>query len=499
MRILLAKSATTAVTLQRTDSVLKTATFRISDRNRRGPFLKGWPFSRARGKGKNDKPIMQMNRRTFLGRAATAVLVAGTMAKGKVFGANGRISVCTIGLNGRGQSHIQSVLDRKDEAECVALCDVDSRVLAQSGQRVASRQGKAPKLYRDLRQALEDKSIDAVTIATPNHWHSLATVWACQAGKDVYVEKPLSHNLYEGRQAAGAARKYGRIVQHGTQSRSDPTLIRDIKLIHEGFIGKVFHSRGYVYKNGNRGPIGHGKPGPVPDNLDWSLWQGPARPRDFLLNADRDKPGLFVHYDWHWFWEYGNGEIGNQGVHEMDIACWGHNRGLPVKVSSSGGRYAWLDDGQTPNTQATTFTYADGSIMTFDVRNVGSFEEYEGGNCGDSFFGAKGFYVRGRGFFSYKEGKTSQREAIPVEVPLPEAVDHFGRFLRAVRSRRPEDMPVSTLDAHRSCAHCHLANIAFRLGRTLEFDPASERFKDREANHYLKRDYRVGFEVPVLA
>jgi hypothetical protein len=274
-----------------------------------------------------------------------------------------------------------------------------------------------------------------------------------------------------------------------------------MKLIHDGFIGPIGESRGYVYKNGNRGPIGHGRPGPVPANLDWALWQGPSHDHDFLINADRKKPGLYVHYDWHYFWDFGNGEIGNQGVHEMDIACWGHNRGLPVRAYSSGGRYGLDDDGQTPNTQATTFTYADGSIMTFEVRNLGSFEEFDGGNCGNSFFGTKGFYVREKGFFSYKEGKQNGREAIPIpdDATKPEKGNKWERFFKAVRSRKPEDLPMSVLAAHQSCVHCHLGNISYRLGRSLAFDPQTERFQDSEANQHLKREYRPGFEVPPLS
>ena len=444
---------------------------------------------------------MQLTRRQFLRKTTTAVLVGGTMAAGKVFGANNRIRICTIGFHGQGGSHIKDILGLKDDAEYVALCDVDSEVLEHGAKTVESAQGKAPKKYKDIREALQDKEIDAVTIATPNHWHSLAAVWACQAGKDVYVEKPLSHSIYEGRQLVAAAEKYGRMVQHGTQSRSNSTLIRDMKLIHDGFIGKIVESRGYVYKNGNRGSIGHGKPGPVPENLDWALWQGPSPNHEFLINADRKKPGLYVHYDWHYFWEYGNGEIGNQGVHQMDMACWGHNRGLPVKVYSSGGRYGLDDDGQTPNTQPTTFTYGDGSVMTFEVRNLGSFEEADGGNCGNSFFGTKGLYVVGKGFFTYKEGKMSEREAIPIpaNAEKPEKGSKFQRFFAAVRSRKAADLTVSTLDAHRSCVHCHLGNLSYRLGRSLEFDPKTEKFKDAEANNYLKREYRHGFEVPKLA
>jgi len=444
---------------------------------------------------------MNLTRRHFIGASSAAVIVAGMKAQGAVFGANNRIRLCTIGFNGQGGSHIKDILGLKAEAEYVALCDVDANVRAKGAETVKAAQGKAPKLYKDMREAFQDKEIDAVTIATPNHWHALASIWACQAGKDVYVEKPMSHNIFEGRQVAAAAQKYHRIVQHGTQSRSDATLIRDMKLIHDGFIGKIVESRGYVYKNGNRAPIGLGQPGPVPDHLDWTLWQGPAQEQAFQINTKRKKPGLHVHYDWHYFWDYGNGEIGNQGVHEMDIACWGHNRGLPISVYSAGGRFGMDDAGQTPNTQATTFSYADGTIMTFEVRNLGSFEEAMGGNCGNSFFGTKGMYVRSKGFFSYKEIKGGTREAIPVpaDTPMPPKVDRFMRWFRAIRSRNPADLPMSPTEAHHSCVHCHLGNLAFRAGRSLEFDPKTERFKDGALNAQLTREYRKGFEVPKIA
>lgn len=444
---------------------------------------------------------MSISRRHFIGAASTAVVVAGLKAQGSVFGSNSRIRLCTVGFNGQGGSHIRDILAMKADAEYVALCDVDANVRAKGAEMVRAAQGSAPKLYQDMREAFADGSVDAVTIATPNHWHALATIWACQAGKDVYVEKPMSHNIFEGRQVAAAAEKYKRIVQHGTQSRSDATLIRDMKLIHGGFIGTIVESRGYVYKNGNRGPIGKGQPGPVPSYLDWNLWQGPAREQPYLANATRKKPGLYVHYDWHYFWPYGNGEIGNQGVHEMDIACWGHNRGLPVSVFSAGGRFGLDDAGQTPNTQATTFSYADGSILTFEVRNLGSFEEAMGGNCGNSFFGTKGMYVRSKGFFSYKENKGGARDPIPLpaDAVLPDKIDRFQRWFRAIRSRNPADLPVSPLAAHHSCVHCHLGNLAFRAGSALEFDPKAERFKEASLNQQLTREYRKGFEVPKLA
>jgi len=443
---------------------------------------------------------MKFTRRQFIGAGASAVIVAGMKAQGKVFGANDRVRVCTIGFNGRGRNHIQDILGLKAEAEFTALCDVDANVLARGGKMVETAQGRAPKLYRDLRAVMDDKEVDAITIASPNHWHALTTIWACQAGKDVYVEKPMSHNIHEGRQIINAAQKYGRIVHHGTQSRANPTLIRDMKLIHSGIIGEIVESRGWVYKNGNRAPIGRGRPGPVPEYLDWTLWQGPAPEAPYHINTTRDKPGLHVHYDWHYFWEYGNGEIGNQGVHQMDIACWGHNRGMPLRIHSAGGRFGMDDDGQTPNTQATTFSYGDGSILTFGVRNLGSYQELDGGDSSNSFFGTKGFYVVGKGFFTYKQGKMHEREAIaiPADAPLVDKGDVFQRFFGAIRSRRTEELPVSVRDAHVSCTHCHLGNIAFRAGRSIEFDPKTERFKDTSLDSHLSRQYRKGFEVPQI-
>ncbi len=437
---------------------------------------------------------MGITRRRFLGSPAVAIFTAGAATKSRVWGANDRIGVCVIGFNGRGRGHIQQLL-QTEGVDVLALCDVDSRVLGKEVEAVKSATGNTPKAYRDVREVMADRSVDAITTATPNHWHALITVWGCQAGKDVYVEKPMSHSAFEGRQCVAAARKYGRLVQHGTQSRADVRLIRDVALMREGLIGKIIHSRGVVYKNDSRLAIGHGAPGPIPDFLDWTLWQGPAKDKPFLVNKDRKKPGLFVHYDWHWFWEYGNGEIGNQGVHQMDVACWTHNRGKPVKVTSTGGRYAWNDDAETPNTQATQFTYSDGSILTFEVRNLGSFVEGgEGaGSCGNSVFGETGYYIRGKGFFDYQNKPMVMDRETPPEEPI------FRRFVRAVRSRKPEDLSVSVEDAHVACLHCQIANIAYRVGHTLFFDPASETFLNcNEANSLIKRDYREGFEVPAM-
>ena len=440
---------------------------------------------------------MSMTRRTFLG--ASAVAAAATVVPRTVFGANDRVRVCCIGLNGRGGDHIKSFISQEG-SEVVALCDVDANVLEERAAQVEQVSGKKPKTYRDMREAFADDAIDAVSIATPNHWHALAATWACQAGKDVYVEKPMAHSFWEGQQLVKAAKKYERIVQHGTQQRSDASRIRDMKLLHEGeIVGPVVHARGYVYKNGNRMDIGRGTPGNPPETLDYNLWLGPARDRPFLWREDSEgKPtrhGLFVHYNWHWFWDFGNGESGNQGVHEMDVAAWAAHKGLPVRVSSTGGRYKWQDDGETPNTQAMQFTYADGTMLTFEVRNLGSFTEDCDDDCANSAFGTDGYWVKGKGFFDYR------RKPIPVpaDAELPPSKGPYGNFLDAVKSRKWEDIHGNPEEAFVSCAHIHLGNIAYRLKRTLEFDPdAGQITNDADANAMLKGYYREPFAVPEI-
>jgi predicted dehydrogenase len=235
--------------------------------------------------------------------------------------------------------------------------------------------------------------------------------------------------------------------------------------------------------------------GPVPEGLHYDLWQGPAKDVPYKV-VEGKKVGLWVPYNWHWFWEFGNGEIGNQGVHEMDIAVWGHNRGMPVRAMSQGGRYGLNDDGETPNTQATSFTYEDGSMLTFEVRNLGSFQEGAEDDCTNSFFGETGYYVREKGFFDYKR----QPIEIPAGTPEEDNTNCFERFINAVRSRDNSANPADMDVAHVSCAHCQIGNIAYRLGRSINFDPKTETFgDDAEANAHLKRDYRPGFEVPQLA
>jgi predicted dehydrogenase len=295
---------------------------------------------------------MSLTRRSFLKRslaAAATVTIAGTKSSGKVLGANDTIHIAVAGLNGRGGSHV-GAWGRMKGVEITYLIDPDTRTYDKRLKQIADLGGKKPQVVKDVRKALEDKSLDAISIATPNHWHALMTIWGCQAGKDVYVEKPCSHNVHEGRIAVEAAKKYNRIVQHGTQSRSNGEMARIVEVIKSGKLGKLLVSRGLCYKSGlgnsrsTRASIGYTKPSKPPEELDFNLWLGPAKEQPYHDNL--------VHYRWHWFWDFGNGDIGNQGVHEMDKARWAiPGATLPRSVLSLGGRlgHTQPDQGQTPS------------------------------------------------------------------------------------------------------------------------------------------------------
>ncbi len=432
--------------------------------------------------------MTSINRRTFL--LSTAGVAASRL---RIASANDRVSVAVIGVRGRGREHIE--LFAKNPGSCVAaLCDIDRAETEKAVAAVEKVQGMKPTVYQDLRKLLEDKEIDAVTIATCNHWHALATVWACQAGKDVYVEKPASHNVWEGRKMVEAARKYGRIVQTGMQSRSIAHKRRAIELLREGAIGHVYMAKGLCFKR--RRSIGRGADGPVPDGVDYDLWRGPAAMRPF--NSNR------FHYNWHWFWDTGNGDIGNQGVHEMDVARWGLGKStLPRRVYSSGGKFGYDDDQETPNTQLATFDYGDCQLV-FEVRGLLTGGEssiaFDGTNfIGNLFFGTEGtMSVDLRGFQIYRGEKRELAEQMDHAEPRAwDTAPLVANFLAAVRSRRQTDLTSDIEEGHLSAALCHMANASYRTGRVLEFDPETETFgSDLEANGYLSREYREPFVVP---
>lgn len=428
---------------------------------------------------------MPFSRRQFLGRTGAA-MIGGTMASTAVFGANERVNMAVIGFNGRGGEHIDVWCDHAD-SNLVALCDVDRKVLDQ-GIASLEKLNKKVKTFRDMRDLFEDKDVDAVSIATPNHWHALAAIWAIQAGKDVYVEKPCSHNVWEGRQLVNAAKKHGRIVQHGTQIRSSEAIREAMQKIHDGLIGEVYMARGLCYKR--RASIGRKPDGPVPEGVDYNLWLGPAQERPFNPNK--------FHYNWHWQYDTGNSDLGNQGVHQMDIARWALNVTLPEKVSGMGGKYLFDDDKETPNFMTTSFHYPKegkmGKQLVFEVRPWHTNDE-NGANIGVLIYGSEGYMV----IPSYSKYMTFLGDKKEPGPSGDKGGDHWQNFLDAVKSRDASKLNGPIEEGHYSSALCHLGLLSVRLGRSFDFDPATEQIVgDDEANAMLTRQYREPFVVPKI-
>lgn len=430
-----------------------------------------------------------MNRREFLATASTVAAAAALPAE--ACAANDVIRIGVVGLRGRGVAHIQG-FRALPGVEVVAMCDVDEKILAARADEHDKKTGKKVKRFGDMRKLFDDKDIDAVSIATPNHWHSLAGIWAMQARKDVYVEKPCSHNVWEGRQLVHAARKYDRMCQHGTQGRSSPAIREAIQHLHKGVIGNVYLAKGLCYKW--RPAIGKvSGPQLIPPEVNYELWLGPAQEKPLLRKN--------LHYDWHWFWDYGNGDIGNQGVHEMDMARWGLGVTLPKRVQSMGGHVMFDDNQETPNVQIATFEFPEtGKLMQFEVRHwitnhEGSFGTGPQNEVGVIFYGSEGYMTVQ--YFGYQTFLGQKREPGPSGKG---AGNEWATFIQGVRQRKREALGVDIEEGHLSSVLCHLANLAYRTGRTLEFDPASERFLgDDKANALLTREYRKPFVVPSLA
>ncbi|HXG11010.1 MAG TPA: Gfo/Idh/MocA family oxidoreductase [Gemmataceae bacterium] len=408
--------------------------------------------------------------KTTLAAAAT-VTIAGTKASGRVLGANDTIRVGVAGLNGRGGSHVNAFSGMQN-VEIAYLIDPDTRTFARHIRTIESRGGKTPKTVQDVRKALEDKDLDVISIATPNHWHALMTIWACQAGKDVYVEKPASHNIHEGRIAVETARKYKRIVQHGTQSRSGSFAMIP-ELVKSGRYGKLLVSRGLCYKDGGtgrntRGNIGFAPPKAPPAELDFNIWLGPAPEQPYHENL--------VHYRWHWFWDFGNGDIGNQGVHEMDKARWAiPGATLPKSVISLGGRIGFKDQGQTACTQIAIMDFGETQLI-FEVRGLKT-KPYLGETIGNILHFEQGVVTGGRGGFMFHPKNGGKPEPVAkVEYKRGPTGgrgedSHFSNFIAAVRSRKVEDLNADILEGHLSSALIHLANASYRLGDPVPFSP----------------------------
>jgi predicted dehydrogenase len=391
------------------------------------------------------------------------------------------LNVCVVGVNGRGMSHVGGFNGNFD-CRITTVCDVDSKVIGQAMKKVGDKNGQEPRFEQDIRRVLDDKSIDIVSIATPNHWHALAAIWAMQAGKHVYVEKPASHNVLEGTRMTQAARKYGRICQVGTQSRSMPGMKDAIAYLHAGKLGKVSLAYGTCYKR--RPSIGKAKgPTAVPASVDYDIWCGPA-PKRPLTRAR-------LHYDWHWIWDYGNGDLGNQGVHEMDKARWGLKKdAMPRSVVSAGGRLGYEDDGETANTQLCVFDYGD-SELVFEVRGLPTTSPYpamlggKGPNfVGNIWYGEKGTLVCP----SYNSGVVLGPDLQVVE-KFSGGGDHlhFENFVKAVRSGDHKDLNCDIAEGHLSAALCHLANISYRLGKEVPVGELKKIAGSKEANEALAR------------
>lgn len=440
--------------------------------------------------------------------------------------ANDRLSVAVVGVRGQGNGHLAAYSNPKNNhnTEVTYICDADEEIGRKRVEETAKRQGRAPQYVQDLRQVFDDPAVDVVSTATPNHWHALVAIWAMQSGKDVYVEKPVSHNLSEGRRIVETARHHQRICQTGTQCRSMGGTIEAIDYVKAGKIGQVKLARGLCYKT--RGSIGPKGTYEVPGSVDYNLWLGPAPMKP---PARRQ-----FHYDWHWFWDYGNGDLGNQGIHQMDIARWGLGvDALSRRVVSYGGRFGYEDAGETANTQTIVHDFGDKTLV-FEVRGLNT-EPLRGAKVGVIFEGSEGFVV----LTSYEGGAAFDRDGKHLAT-FHASGDHFGNFLSAVRSRRREDLHADIEQGHLSSALCHLGNISYRLGQptpltemagrlngyaqasedfqrfadhlkangvpdttvgqlgaTLDFDPASETFiGNSAADELLTREYRAPFIVP---
>jgi len=489
--------------------------------------------------------LKALSRREFLSRTtqvAAGVAAAGTLAscagpqaaptlmkRGPVIGANEKINMALIGIRSRGMVHAEQFA-RMPNVRIKTICDVDSNLLPSRQKEIADIQGYKPQAVQDFRRVLDDKDIHAIAIASPNHWHALTTVWACQAGKHVYVEKPCAHELWEGRKMVQAARKYKCLVQVGFQNRSINNVRQAMKFLHQGGIGEVYMARGLCFKSrGNIGayPDGYqsqgddpvmlwGKPQPLytkqyMSKVDYDLWQGPAPKRPFNPNR--------FHYNWHWQWEYGNGDIGNQGPHQFDIARWGlGQKEHPVKIRSFGGYYAFENSQQeTPNTQIAVYEYPDGRILQFEVRGLytngeskipsgSQTEKQDDIKIGNLFYGSKGWMsIQGSTWKTYfgrnnepgPGSQTVEQAAEASNLAGAGGEGHFGNFIAALRSGRQQDLNCDIETGYISTALPLLGNISYRLGRDLTFDGKKEKFvSDKEANNMLKRDYRRPYVVP---
>lgn len=453
------------------------------------------------------------NRRDFIKKttlSAAGIAVGTSVFSAKsyanIMGANDRVILGSIGIRGRGKNLIENFSGMyKKGVSIKTICDVDSQFFKERVALAAENQkGNKPGTETDMRKVFEDKDIDAVAIAVPNHWHALSTIWACQAGKHVYVEKPSSHNVWEGRKMVEAARKYDRVVQVGFQNRSNNNVMEAMNFLHSGGIGEVYMARGTCFKP--RKSFGIAPNSAPPSTLNYDMWLGPANSRPY-----NEKKG---HYNWHWHWDTGNGDTGNQGPHQFDIARWGLNKNVhPIKVQSMGGIFGVTKQEcsqETPNTQISTFEYEDGKILEFETRGrYTNAEANEGIKIGNLFYGSDGWMeINGGTWRAYKERETepfagsgmSSGAAVGGDNSFrtaPDSSGHFGNFIKAVKSGNRFHLNCDIETGHMSTVLPLIANIAYRTGETLKFNGEFENFIDNEAaDLLLTRRYRYPYIVP---
>jgi predicted dehydrogenase len=448
---------------------------------------------------------MSQSRRDFM-KTTGVVTAAPAVQKGFAQSApSDRVNVAVVGFGGRGMAHIRGFAALPN-ARVAALCDVDERLFPHAIAEVEKLGGNRPITEVDLRKLLERKDIDAISIASPDYWHALQTIWACQAGKDVYVEKPVSFTIQEGRKMVEAARRYKRMVQAGTQGRSSPASRAMVKMLHEGKMGKVYRASTDFSKP--RASIGRAKETSIPQGVNWDLYLGPSPYRPFTVNR--------FHYGWHYFWDTAPSEVGNIGTHSLDLCRWAMSQQThPVKIHTTGGLYAWDSEQETPNVMLGTIEYADGSIIDWEVSNLYSPVPARG----TILYTTEG-YLLNRGGWKAMRGKITPRsrrhpagidqtnhnasfpEAEYVPGPAIDASgegrgDHFQNFIDAVRSRKVEDLNCEILQGHLSTSLAQLATISYRTGRKLVFNPDTEKFvNDLDADKYLTRRYRAPYVLP---
>ncbi|MEX0778693.1 MAG: Gfo/Idh/MocA family oxidoreductase [Balneolales bacterium] len=397
-----------------------------------------------------------INRRDFFKGSAALGALSFITPVSRVFGANNRLRLAVCGVNGRGNGHLRDFAN-EDNVEIAWIIDPDKILLVQRGQETLERTGKMPKLSTDLRHALDDPDVDGIVVAAPNHWHSQMVIWAAQAGKHCFVEKPASHDFHEGRVALEASRKYGVVVQHGTQRRSDPRYANLINAIHSGKFGKLTVTHAFASKP--RNGIGHAQVSEPPPSLDWNMWRGHAMIERYHKN--------FVHYNWHWFWDTGNGDLNNQGTHQLDVAFWSLDPEMhgvhPTRVMSMGGRFGWDDQGETPNTQFSLAEYPNGQKVIMNIRNV-NYDGYER-RVENRYYFEDGGQIIGDEYIS----PNGDKQPLDLETADIHPGGNIGSFVNACRAGDPNMVNAGMFEGHYSSALGHLMNISYRLGHEMPF------------------------------